>query len=124
MRRTNAGNRDGHYYGLTKLFTRRLQSLFVSLGLSLASLTLIRLQPLQEPFACGDDPMSLRVVLEKARVSLDLAFHPRDVCISFRARHLVLRKLRTLALRQERLCDLPPVAVHHVRLIELDFEKD
>ena len=96
MRRTNAGDRDGHYYGLTKLFNRWLRGFFVSLVLSLASLSLVRLQPLQEPFACGDDPMSLREALEKARVSLYLTFHPRDVSPSFRALHFVLRKLRTL----------------------------
>ena len=98
MLRTNARNRNGHYYSLTKLFTRRLRSLFVRLSLSLAFLSLVRLQPLQEPFACGDDTMSLCVALEKARVTLDFTFHPRDVCLSFGACHLIFRKVRILAL--------------------------
>ena len=98
VRRTNTGNRDGHYYGLTKLFCRRLGRLLVGLSLSLATLSLLRLQPLQEPFTRSDDPMSLRVALEQARVSLDLSLYPRHVRLGFRSRHLVLRKLRTFAL--------------------------
>ena len=43
--------------------------------------SLVRLQPLQEPFACGDDTMSLCVALEKVRISFDFTFHPRDVCL-------------------------------------------
>ncbi len=54
----------------------------------------------------------------------DLVLDPLDIHLRFGARHLALRKLRPLAAGEQRLCDFAPVAVHHVRLVELDLEEE
>ena len=68
--------------------------------------------------------MALRVALKKLRMMFDLLPHPLNVRLRLWALHLVLRKICALAARQQRLCDLAPVAVHHVRFVELDLEEE
>ena len=55
---------------------------------------------------------------------LDLIPDPLDIQLSFRPHQPALRQVRTLAACEQRLCDFAPIAVHHVRLIKLDFEEE
>ena len=124
MRRTDTGDRDRHYYGLTKLFTWWLRCLLDRFSHFLLVPSLLCLQPLEEPFPCGDDPMALHVTLEECRMLLYLSPDPLYVHFRLRALHLILWEIRTLAPRQQRFCNLAPVTVHHVRLVELDLEEE
>lgn len=100
-----------------------MANFLLGLGFLLPLPLLLRLQPLEESFACGDDRVSLRVALKELRVIVDIPPSPLDLDFRLRPLHLVLRKLRVLAPRQERLGDLAPVAIHHVRFVELNLEK-
>jgi hypothetical protein len=57
-------------------------------------------------------------------VILNILLNPLNIDLRFRARHLALWQFRALAARQQRLGDLAPVAVHHVRLVEFDLEEE
>ena len=68
--------------------------------------------------------MTFRITFEELRVFLNLSPHPVDVHLRLWALHLVLWKIRILTPRQQRFCDLAPVAIHHVWLVELDLEEE
>ena len=55
---------------------------------------------------------------------LDLIPDPLDIKLSFRPRDPALRQLRAPAVHEQRLGDFTPIAVHHVRLVELDLEEE
>ena len=55
---------------------------------------------------------------------LNLIPNPLDIELSFRPRNPALRQLRAPAVHEQRLGDFTPIAIHHVRLVELDLEEE
>ena len=68
--------------------------------------------------------MALRIPIEQLRMIHNLPFDPLNIHLRFRTCHLALRQFRALAAREQRLGNLAPIAIHHVRLVELDFEEE
>ena len=54
----------------------------------------------------------------------NLPLDPLNIRLRFRESHLALRQFRALAARDQRLGDPAPIAIHHVRLVELDFGEE
>lgn len=91
----------------------------------LRGLPVLTLKPLQEPITGGDDALSLRVRLELVSIAIDLVDDPVHVHLRLRPAQLPFRHIRDRStLRQQCLRHLSPVAVHHVRLVELDLEEE
>jgi hypothetical protein len=95
-------------------------------------LPLILLQPLQEPLPRRNNPMIGIISIKLPHIPLDLAHHPVHIHLRLRALHPLLCKRRNvdvigalfLSLGETGLGELTPVAVHHVGLVELDFEEE
>ena len=68
--------------------------------------------------------MALRIPIEQLRMIHNLPLNPFNIHLRFRTCHFALRQFRVLATRDQRLGDLAPIAIHHVRLGELDFEEE
>ena len=88
-------------------------------------LALCARHPREEPLARRDDALALREPVELRTVTPDLRAHPAHVRLRLGAAQLALRHVaRARALAQQRLRHLAPVAVHQVRLVELDLEEE
>ena len=88
---------------------------------------LTSLHPLQEPFPSSNDPLALVKVLELSTVPTDLPFDPLDIQLGLRSFQL---RFGYTSIAQgpfgaeKDLCDLSPITIHHVGLVELDLEEE